>query len=114
MTRIRDERDDDPPGIGATRTPRQQLRGLLLRETLSFRELRELLGLSVRRLEEELRHVERSARGCSERLWVDPPRCLTCHFVFRDREARHLHAPGRCPHCRGERITEPRFRLEER
>ncbi|MCL4686197.1 transcriptional regulator [Myxococcota bacterium] len=114
MTGNPDEHDDDPPGIGAVRTPRQQLRGLLGRETLSFRELREWLGLSVRRLEEELRHVERSARGRGERLWVDPPRCLACDFVFRDRQARHLHAPGRCPACRSERITEPRFRLEPR
>lgn len=114
MTANDDDRHDDPPGIGATRTSRQQLRGLLLRETLSFRELRGLLGLSVRRLEEELRHVERSARGRRERLWIDPPRCLACGFVFRDREARHLHAPGRCPGCRSERITEPSFRLEPR
>jgi predicted Zn-ribbon and HTH transcriptional regulator len=111
MTPDRDAHDEDPPGVGAVRTPRQQLRGLLGRETLSFRELRELLGLSVRRLEEELRHVERSARGRGERLRVDPPGCLDCGFVFRDREVRHLHAPGRCPSCRSERIREPRFRL---
>jgi hypothetical protein len=106
--------DRDPPGVGATRTPRQQLRGLLLREALAFDVLRELLGLSVRRLEEELRHVERSARGQGERLVVEPARCLACDFRFRDREARHLHAPGRCPRCRSERIADPSFRLERR
>jgi predicted Zn-ribbon and HTH transcriptional regulator len=108
------DRDRDPPGVGATRTPRQQLRGLLLRERLSFDQLRELLGLSVRRLEDELRHVERSARGQGERLVVEPARCLACDFRFRDREARHLHAPGRCPRCRSERIADPTFRLEAR
>jgi len=104
--------DRDPPGVGATRTPRQQLRGLLRREALSFDALRALLGLAVRRLEEELRHVERSARGRGERLVVEPARCIACGFEFRDREARHLHAPGRCPRCRSERITAPTFRLE--
>ncbi|HSJ96292.1 MAG TPA: transcriptional regulator, partial [Myxococcota bacterium] len=64
--------------------------------------------------EEELRHVERSARGQGERLVVEPARCLACDFRFRDREARHLHAPGRCPRCRSERIADPSFRLERR
>jgi len=106
--------DRDPPGVGAVRTARQQLRGLLRREALSFEALRALVGLPVRRLEEELRHVERSARGRGERLVVVPARCLACDFVFRDREARHLHAPGRCPRCRSERIADPTFRLEAR
>jgi len=105
----RDRRE--PPGVGAARTPRQQLRGLLLREELSFDTLRELLGLGVRALEEELRHVERSARGAGQRLRVAPARCIGCGFVFRDREAHHLHAPGRCPRCRGERIADPTFRI---
>jgi predicted Zn-ribbon and HTH transcriptional regulator len=106
--------EDAPPGVGAVRTVRQQLRALLLREALGFDVLRQLLGLSVRRLEEELRHVERSARGQGERLVVEPARCLACEFRFRDREARHLHAPGRCPRCRSERIADPTFRLERR
>src|SRR5690606_19407213 len=67
--------DRDPPGVGAVRTARQQLRGLLRREALSFEALRALVGLPVRRLEEELRHVERSARGRGERLVVVPARC---------------------------------------
>jgi len=102
----------EPPGVGASRTRRQQLRGLLLREELSFDALRELLGLGVRALEEDLRHVERSARGAGERLRVSPPRCLGCGFVFRERAERHLHAPGRCPRCRSERIADPSFRIE--
>jgi predicted Zn-ribbon and HTH transcriptional regulator len=108
------DQDREPPGVGAVRTARQQLRGLLLREALPFGALRELLGLSVRGLEEELRHVERSARGHGERLAVEPARCLACGFGFRDREARHLHPPARCPRCRSERITDPVFRLERR
>lgn len=107
-------RDDAPPGVGAARTLRQQLHGLLRREELSFQTLRALLGLPVRRLEEELRHVERSARGAGERLMVTPARCLACEYVFRDREGRHLHAPGRCPRCRSERIADPSFRIAER
>lgn len=101
----------DPEGIGAKRTVRQQLRGLLLREEIAFQTLRALLGLSVRDLEDELLHVARSARGRGERLLVSPPRCRSCGHEFRDRDERHLHAPGRCPACRSERISDPSFRL---
>jgi hypothetical protein len=104
----------DPLGVGAKRTVRQQLRGLLLREEIDFTTLRALLGLGVRALEDELRHVEKSARAEGERLIVTPPLCLACGFAFRDRAARHLHAPGRCPECRSERISPPAFRLVAR
>lgn len=104
----------DPLGVGAKRTVRQQLRGLLLREEIDFETLRALLGLGVRALEDELRHVEKSARAEGERLVVTPPLCLACGFAFRDRVARHLHAPGRCPECRSERISPPAFRLVAR
>jgi hypothetical protein len=101
----------DPEGVGAARTVRQQLRGLLLREEIAFETLRALLGLSVRDLEDELLHVAHSARGRGERLVVSPPRCLACDYEFRNRESRHLHAPGRCPECRSEQISDPSFRL---
>ncbi|MDJ0866001.1 MAG: transcriptional regulator [Myxococcota bacterium] len=106
-------RDVDPPGMGATRTRRQQLRGLLEREELPFYVLRDLLGLTVRQLEDDLRHVERSARGAGRRLEVRPAECVDCGQVFRDRAKRHLHPPGRCPRCRSERIRDPAFRLAE-
>jgi transcriptional regulator len=104
--------DEDPKGMGARRTVRQQLRGLLRREAFSYETLRDVLGLSVRALEEELRHVERSARAAGERLIVEPARCRACEYVFRDRSVRHFHAPGRCPQCRSERIEDPAFRIE--
>jgi len=105
-------RDEEPPGMGARRTVRQQLRALLLREPIAFATLRDLLGLTVRGLEDELRHVERSARAAGERLVIEPPRCRSCGYAFRDRAARHLHPPARCPQCRGERIDDPVFRIE--
>ena len=108
---MRERGPRDPKGVGAHRTVRQQLRGLLLRDTLPFHTLRELLGLTVRQLEDELRHVERTARGVGERLVVTPSRCVACGYEFRDRSARHLHAPGRCPRCRSERITDPSFHV---
>jgi transcriptional regulator len=107
-------RDRDPPGLGATRTRRQQLDALLRRESMSFETLRALLRVSVRELEEDLRHVARSARGAGARFRVDPARCAACAFVFREREPRRLHTPGRCPRCRSERIEDPSFRIVSR
>jgi transcriptional regulator len=95
-----------------TATFRQRLIERLSKDELGFEELRRELEAPVRALEDDLRHVERSLRRGSVRLRIEPSRCLSCDFVFQDRAARHLHAPGRCPRCRSERITDPRFRIE--
>jgi predicted Zn-ribbon and HTH transcriptional regulator len=102
----------DPKDTAATETSRQRIVDLLSREDLGFEQLRRELDTSARALEEDLRHVEKSLRGGSRRLRIEPSRCLACGFVFRDRPSRHLHAPGRCPKCRSERITDPRFHID--
>lgn len=95
----------------ATETSRQRIVEILRREEMGFEELRRELEVPARALEEDLRHVERSLRRGSERLRIDPAACRACGFVFRDRVSKHLHAPSRCPRCRSERISDPRFRI---
>jgi predicted Zn-ribbon and HTH transcriptional regulator len=102
---------DDPDRQEATATLRQRLGELLREGEWGFEDLRRELEAPARVLEEDLRHVERSLKRGGEKLHVDPARCISCGFVFRDRAARHLHAPGRCPRCRSERITDPRFHI---
>ncbi len=97
---------------GGPRTRRQQLADLLRERDWGFEELRHELQLTVRLLEDDLHHVERSARGAGARLAVEPARCAACGFQFRNRAPRHFHVPGRCPRCRSERIDEPRLRIE--
>lgn len=92
-------------------TVRQRLIELLSRRDWTFGELQRELEITVRALEEHLRHVEKSLRRGEQRLRVEPARCLACGFVFRERSARHFHAPGRCPVCREERIKEPLFKI---
>lgn len=104
-------RDENPAEIGATETPRQRIEELLRRDEYGFEELRRLLEVPARVLEDDLRHVERSLRRETHRLRIEPARCRDCGFVFRDRASRHLHAPGRCPQCRSERIADPRFSI---
>ena len=106
--------DDLAAGKPATETARQRIIDVLRREELGFEQLRRELEVPVRALEEDLRHVERSLRNDRrgpERLRIEPARCLACGFLFRDRSSRHLHAPGRCPQCRSERIADPRFHI---
>ena len=95
-----------------TATLRQRIIERLSKDELGFEELCREMEATPRVLEDDLRHVERSLRRAPARLRIEPSRCLSCGFVFNDRVARHLHAPGRCPRCRGERITDPRFRIE--
>ena len=102
---------DDPRGPEATTTLRQRIADLLEAGEWGFEELRRELEVPARVLEEDLRHVERSLRRGSTRLAVEPARCLSCGFVFRERAARHFHAPSRCPRCRSERIAGPRFHI---
>ncbi|MFY4729161.1 hypothetical protein [Nitrospira sp. BLG_2] len=36
--------------------------------------------------------------------------CLDCEFMFRDRT--RLTRPSRCPHCRSEGISAPRYGID--
>lgn len=105
MAADRDPQDEEAP----TSTRRQRIVQLLEGSELSFEELRRELAIPARALEDDLHHVEKSLRKGHARLRVEPARCLACGFVFEDRAPRHFHAPGRCPKCRSERITQPRF-----
>jgi predicted Zn-ribbon and HTH transcriptional regulator len=95
----------------ATATLRQRIVERLRREELGFEELRREMEAPARLLEDDLRHIERSLRHGPARLYIQPARCLSCGFSFQDRSARHLHAPSRCPRCRSERISDPRFQI---
>ena len=71
-------------------------------------DLRREFGLTVKVLEEDLRHIERSVRSAGKRLQVSAPRCDACDFEFR---STALHPPGRCPSCRNRRISGPWLRI---
>ncbi len=103
-------RQEDAPS--AAETTRQRIVEILRRDELGFEQLQREVGIQARALEEDLRHIERSLRRGPERLRIQPASCLSCGFIFRERTSRHLHAPGRCPQCRGDRIADPRFRID--
>ncbi len=95
----------------ADRTPRQRLIALLSETRLSARQLAQMLGIPDRQVEDHLAHVVKSlARDETRRFILEPSTCPDCGFVFRDRS--RLTKPSRCPRCREEGITSPRFGIE--
>ena len=92
-------------------TLRQRLQELLAGARWSSRELAHLLGIAERQVEDHLAHVVKTlARDRARRFVLEPSACLDCAFVFRDR--RKLTRPSRCPRCRSEAISAPRYGIE--
>ena len=90
-------------------TNRQILRSMLETTDHSFEGLRLALGVRPKLLEDDLRHIEQSAKHGDWRFVVTPAECQACQYVFRDRK-RYV-TPGRCPKCRSGRVADAMFRL---
>lgn len=92
-------------------THRQRLIRLLTEHRLSSRQLAERLGISERQVEAHLEHVVRSLRhDRTRRFLLEPPICHHCGFEFPGRT--RLTRPSRCPKCRSESISVPRYGIE--
>lgn len=87
------------------------------RTPLTAREIAELVGLDPvrgeREVYEHLRHIAKTLRrrsGGKAVLYMIPPRCRSCGYVFTD--LREPRRPSRCPRCKSQRIEPPRFYIE--
>lgn len=89
-------------------TFRQAIKELLLEESRSAQEVSQLLSLSEKEVLDHLGHIAR-APGDGYRFHLIPAVCKNCGFSFKKRE--RLTIPSRCPLCRGESISRPRFAL---
>jgi predicted Zn-ribbon and HTH transcriptional regulator len=83
---------------------RRHLLELVSTEPRTASSLARELGLDRRDMEDDLRHMIRSARAAGHQVIVEPARCKSCGFVF---EADRFSKPSRCPECRESRIYEP-------
>ena len=90
---------------------RRHLLDLVSAEPRTASSLARELGLDRRDMEDDLRHMIRSARASGHEVIVEPARCKSCGFVF---EEERLLKPGRCPACRESRIYEPLIRVTKR
>ena len=92
-------------------TARQRMIELLSGTRLSAYQLAQMLGISERQVEDHLVHVVKTiARDRKRRFILEPSTCAECHFIFHDR--RKLTRPSRCPRCRSESITAPRYGID--
>jgi transcriptional regulator len=85
-------------------TLRKQLLDVLSHEPRSASWLARELGMSRAALEDDLRHMLRSARAAGHDIEIVPARCKSCDFVFGE---DRLIKPSRCPMCKGTRLFEP-------
>ena len=90
---------------------RKDLLELLSVEPRSVSRIAREMGLSRGDVEDDLRHMIRSARAAGHAVIVVPARCRTCGFVFSEEK---LSKPGKCPQCKGSRILEPQISIEKR
>lgn len=90
-------------------TLRQSILSLLRRKEVTALEISDEVGVSVRDVYGHLNHIRHSLHREGVSLKVLPAECRSCGFVFVKRD--RLKRPGRCPVCRGESISQPRYRV---
>ena len=93
------------------RTLRQRIVDLLIDRRMTTDQLAGMLGIPERQVEEHLAHVVKTVtRDRSRRFVLEPSMCVDCGFMFRDRT--RLTRPSRCPQCRSEGISSPRYGID--
>ena len=92
-------------------TFRKDLMKILTAQPRSVSSIARELGLKRTDVEDDLRHMIRSARAAGHDVIVEPARCRSCGFVFGEEK---LSKPGKCPQCRSTWLYEPQVRVSER
>lgn len=93
----------------STSTERDRIAQVLRSDQLTAKEISQRVSVQERDVAEHLRHLEHSLVHAGERLQTCAPHCVKCGFEFTTR-ARHTR-PSRCPRCKSERISPPRFTI---
>jgi len=104
---VRTPNESDGNARAEPHTVRQQIAELLRSRELTAQEISKQASIAERDVAEHLRHIEHSLTQSGERLRVHSPHCVKCGFVFEERE-KHSR-PSRCPRCKSERLSKPRF-----
>lgn len=91
-------------------TVRRRIRTLLEEGSHTAKEISFAVRLPEKDVESHLERLRKTLHAEGRRLAQVPAECRGCGFVFRKRD--RLKAPGRCPVCKGESISDPSFRVE--
>jgi len=89
-------------------TIRQQITSFLQEGFCSAKDLSSLVKLPEKEIFSHLEHVAKSVSP-QLKLVIQESTCLKCGFSFKKRSK--LHKPGKCPQCREQHISSPRFML---
>jgi len=93
-------------------TVRQEIIAELLEGPCSARDVSAAVGIPERDVCGHLEHIRRTIVSSGRHLIIMPAECKKCGFVFSKREK--LRRPGKCPLCKAESISEPRFMIGNR
>ena len=88
---------------------RKDLLNILSSQPRSVSSLARALGLTRGDVEDDLRHLIRSARAAGRRVVIEPARCRACGFTFDEEK---LLKPGKCPQCRSTWLYEAQVHVE--
>ncbi|MDJ0957244.1 MAG: hypothetical protein QNI91_10315 [Arenicellales bacterium] len=90
---------------------RKDLIGLLQGNPLGLKDIAEVLEMTPRDVEDDLKHLIKSLKHSNYHLRVTPARCRKCGFRFKEQK---LHKPSKCPRCHQSWIREPLLEIEKR
>jgi hypothetical protein len=88
---------------------RKELLAMLSAQPRSVSSIARELGLKRGDVEDDLRHLIRSARAAGHRVVIEPARCRACGFIFGEEK---LSKPGKCPECRSTWLYEAQIRID--
>ena len=91
-------------------TVRKEMIDVLQERKMSLRELAVHFRSTPKEITDGLLHVAKSIQPEME-LRMEIPLCRTCGFLYKDRTK--ITRPSRCPKCKKEDITEPKFWIVE-
>lgn len=89
-------------------TLRKRIAEALEGECLDLRGISKLFMIKEREALDHLKHIARSVHP--KRLAAEPASCKRCGFSFKKRT--RLNSPSRCPVCKSEHISPPRFKID--
>ena len=79
---------------------------------MDARELSREIGIREKEVCDHLAHIARTLAGKGQELSIRPARCLSCDFVFKNRQ--RFTRPGRCPRCKSSHLQNPGFSIDDR
>jgi len=91
-------------------TVRQKIIELLSEGQMDAGELSRALSIREKEVYEHLAHIARSLEVKGKALLIQPSRCLSCGYVFKDR--KRFTRPGRCPRCRRSHLQNPFYYIK--